>query len=324
MNRWVVTTCVLAAAPVSSSWADSNDIVLNRLSVEQPNGTFVAQNADLRSLSSQLGVVLAPRLGTPADTLGFGGFQFVVDYASTTIDPKAAYWRAREGSPDPTGTAGMDHGPSSLSTIGLFARKGLWFPVPAFEIGAGAVHLIDSTIWTGQFYAKLALHEGYHQWPIPSFAFRAGVSRMMQQRSLDLTVVSLDGVVSKHFGIGGTWRLDPYAGYNILLIVPRSEVIDPTPTIDPLVPGNEGDSTKNFVFKEQDNIVRHRIVVGTKLQYYVLQLTLEASFATAGSSVDDRTGVTDACVPMSSTANCDAKDTAKAQTTLSVSAGLDF
>lgn len=324
MNRWVVTTCVLAAAPVSSSWADSNDIVLNRLSVEQPNGTFVAQNADLRSLSSQLGVVLAPRLGTPADTLGFGGFQFVVDYASTTIDPKAAYWRAREGSPDPTGTAGMDHGPSSLSTIGLFARKGLWFPVPAFEIGAGAVHLIDSTIWTGQFYAKLALHEGYHQWPIPSFSFRAGVSRMMQQRSLDLTVVSLDGVVSKHFGIGGTWRLDPYAGYNILLIVPRSEVIDPTPTIDPLIPGNEGDSTKNFVFKEQDNIVRHRIVVGTKLQYYVLQLTLEASFATAGSSVDDRTGVTDACVPMSSTANCDAKDTAKAQTTLSVSAGLDF
>lgn len=327
VNRWVVTTCVLAAAPVAPiapARADSNDIVLNRLSVEQPDGTFIAQNAELRSLASQLGVVLAPRLGTPADTLGFGGFQVAVDYATTTIDPGAAYWRAREGSPDPAGTAGMDHGPSSLSTIGLFARKGLWFPVPAFEVGAGAVHLVDSTIWTGQFYAKLALHEGYHQWPIPSFSVRGGVSRMMQQRSLDLTVVSLDGMVSKHFGIGGTWRLDPYAGYNILLIVPRSEVIDPTPTIDPLVPGNEGDSTKNFVFKEQDNIVRHRVVVGTKLQYYVLQLTVEASFASKGSSLDDRPGVTDVCMPSSSTANCDAKDTAKSQTTLSVSAGLDF
>ncbi len=322
MNRWVVTTCVLALA--SPAHADSNDIVLNRLSALQPDGTFVAQNAELRSLASQLGVVLAPRLSTPADTLGFGGFQIAVDYATTTIDPGAAYWRAREGSPDPTGTAGMAHGPSSLSTIGLFARKGLWFPVPAFEVGAGAVHLMDSTIWTGQFYAKLALHEGYHQWPIPSLSFRGGVSRMMQQRSLDLTVVSLDGMVSKHFGIGGTWRLDPYAGYNILLIVPRSEVIDPTPTIDPLVPGNEGDSTKNFVFKEQDNIVRHRIVVGAKLQYYVLQLTIEAAFATAGSSLDDRVGVTDTCMPSSSTANCDAKDAAKAQTTLSVSAGLDF
>lgn len=321
MKRWVVSSCLLLA---STAHADSNDIVLNRLAVEQPDGTFIAQNADMRSLSSQLGVVLAPRLSTPADTLGFGGFQIAVDYASTSIDPDAAYWRAREGSPDPAGAGGMAHGPSSLSTIGLFARKGLWFPIPAFEVGAGAVHLVDSTIWTGQFYAKLALHEGYHQWPIPSLSFRGGVSRMMQQRSLDLTVVSLDAMVSKHFGIGGTWRFDPYAGYNILLIVPRSEVIDPTPQIDPLTPGNEGDSTKNFVFKEQDNIVRHRIVVGAKLQYYVLQLTIEAAFATAGSSLDDRPGVTDTCMPSSSTANCDAKDAAAAQTTISVSAGLDF
>lgn len=78
------------------------------------------------------------------------------------------------------------------------------------------------------------------------------------------------------------------------------------------------------MFKEQDNIVRHRVVVGTKLQYYVLQLTVEASFASKGSSLDDRPGVTDVCMPSSSTANCDAKDTAKSQTTLSVSAGLDF
>lgn len=324
MNRWVFLTCLLAHFGAGTARADVNDIVLGRLAVEQPDGTFVAQNADLRALSSQLGVVLAPRLSTPADTLGFGGFQFTVDYATTTIDSNAAYWRAREGSPDPGGAGGVAHGPGSLSTVGLFARKGLWFPVPAFEVGGGAVHLVDSTIWTGQLYTKLALHEGYHQWPIPSLSVRGAVSRMMQQRSLDLTVVSLDGTVSKHFGIGGTWKLDPYLGYNILLIVPRSEVIDPTPQIDPLVPGNEGDSTKNFVFKEQDNIVRQRLVVGAKLQYYVLQLTIEASFATAGSSLDDRPNVTDLCMPNSSTANCDAKDSAKAQTTLSFSAGLDF
>ncbi len=304
--------------------ADVNDIVLSRLATEQADGTFVAQNADLRSLSSQLGVVLAPHLNTPADTLGFGGFQFTVDYATTTVDTKAAYWRAREGSPDPTGAGGQAHGPSSMSTIGMFARKGLWFPVPAFEVGAGAVHLLDSTIWTGQLYAKLALHEGYHQWPIPSFAVRGGVSRMMQQRSLDLTVVSLDAMVSKHVGIGGTWRFDPYLGWNILLIVPRSEVIDPTPQIDALAPGNQADATKNFVFKEQDNIVRQRFVFGAKFQYYVLQLTIEASLASKGSSLDDRPNVTDPCMASSSTANCDAKDTAKAQTTLSVSAGVDF
>ena len=56
-------------APIAPARADSNDIVLNRLSVEQPDGTFIGQNAELRSLASQLGVVLAPRLNTPADTL---------------------------------------------------------------------------------------------------------------------------------------------------------------------------------------------------------------------------------------------------------------
>ena len=119
MKRWGVLSCLLGA---SSARADVNDIVLSRLADEQMDGTFVAQNADLRALSSQLGVVLAPRLSTPADTLGFGGFQITVDYATTTIDSNAAYWRAREGSPDPAGAGGQAHGPSSLTTVGMFAR----------------------------------------------------------------------------------------------------------------------------------------------------------------------------------------------------------
>jgi hypothetical protein len=312
---------LLVASPAS---ADPNDLVLSRLATPQDGGTFVPQNADLRALSSQLGVVLAPRMITPADTLGFGGFQLTVDYATTTIDADAPYWRVREGSPDPGGAGGVAHGPGSMSTVGFFARKGLWFPIPAFEVGAGAIHLQDSHLWTGQLYAKLALHEGYHQWPIPSLSVRGGVSRLMSQRELDLTVVSIDTVVSKHFGIRGTWRFDPFVGWNVLLIVPRSEVIDPTPNVDPLVPGNEMDTQLNFVFKEQDNIVRQRFVVGAKVQYYVFQLTVEASFAGKGSSLDDRPNTADPCMPNSTTTFCDAKDTAKAQRTLSMSLGVDF
>jgi hypothetical protein len=324
VNRPLLALALLAASPGLAA-ADANDIVLSRLATQQMDGTFVAQNADLRSLSSELGVVLAPRMTTPADTLGFGGFQISFDYATTTIDSRAAYWRAREGSPDPGGAGGQAHGPGALNTIGMFARKGLWFPVPAFEVGAGAVHLLDSQITTGQLYAKIALHEGYHRWwYIPSVAVRGGVSRMMQQRSLDLTVVSIDATASMHFGVGSTWRFDPYVGANALLIVPRSEVIDPTPNIDPLAPGNDSDSNLNFVFKEQDNILRKRLVVGAKFQYYIMQLTVEASFATAGNSLDDRAGVTDECMPSSTTTSCDARDRASAQRTLSVSLGLDF
>jgi hypothetical protein len=311
----------------STARADSNDLVLNRLGTPIMDGSgnvvsFVGQNLELRSLSSQLGVVLAPHLLTPADTIGFGGFQLTVDYATTTIDSSASYWRVLESSNDPSGMSSGAHGEGMMRTVGLFARKGMWFPVPSLEFGAGAIHLVDSKTWAGQLYTKVALHEGYHQLLIPSLSVRGAVSRMMNQRELDLTVASVDILLSKHIGVGSTWRFDPYGGWNVLLIVPRSEVIDPTPNVDPLV--DDMDILKNFVFKDQDTITRHRFILGAKLQYYVFQLTLEAQFALAGSSIDDRTGTSSPCPPMSQTAMCDAKDTAKAQRTLSMSAGFDF
>jgi hypothetical protein len=315
----------------STASADQNDLILSRLGTPITDGSgnvtgVIGQNLELRSLSSQLGVVLAPHLLTPADTIGFGGFQLTVDYATTTIDSTASYWRVLRGSPDPSGTGTGAHGDGMMRTVGLFARKGMWFPVPSLEVGGGAVHLVDSNTWAGQLYTKLALHEGYHQLPIPSLAVRGAVSRMMNQRELDLTVSSLDIVMSKHWGIGSTWRFDPYGGWNLLMIVPRSEVIDPTPNIDPASP--EGiasmDLLKNFVFKDQDIIFRNRLFFGAKLQYYVFQLTVEAQFALAGTSVDDRSGTSDPCLPSSMTTVCDAKDTAKSQRTLSMSAGFDF
>jgi hypothetical protein len=296
--------------------ADANDLILGRLTERIENGanvSFIPQNAELRSLASELGVVLAPHMMTPADTLGFGGFQLTVDYTTTTISD-GTYWRAREGTDKPT----------AMQTVGFFVRKGMWFPVPSFEIGAGATHLVDSNIWTAQLYTKLALVEGYHQLPIPSVAARGAVSRMMSQRELDLTIASLDITASKHFGIGGTWRLDPFVGWNLLMIIPRSEVIDPTPEVDQLAPGNEDDSMNSFVFKDQDTIFRQRLSVGVKVQFDVVQITAEATFALKGSSKDDRSGTNVACMPNSTTTVCDAKDAAGSQRTISVSAGVDF
>jgi hypothetical protein len=310
-----VALVAVMAAPAA---ADSNDLVLSRLSTRMLDGTgkqiaAVGQPLEFRELSSQLGVVLAPHLLTPADTLGFSGFQFSVDYAQTTIDSGAAYWRALEGT-----------APAALTTVGFFARKGLWFPVPSFEIGAGAIHIVDSHLWAGNLYAKLALHEGYHDLPLPSLAVRGAVSRMMSQQELDLTVASVDVAISKHIGVGGTWRFDPFVGGDILMIVPRSEVIDTTPNVDSTAMGNAADTFNNFVFKDQSTIYRNRVFVGAKLQYYVFQLTLEAVFAFAGSSSDAQTGISTDCLPMSTTAACNAKDESAAQRTLALSAGFDF
>jgi hypothetical protein len=325
----IPASAVLAlTAGASPAVAGDNDLVLSRLSrlIDGGGGTMrtVGQNAEFRSLASELGVIFAPRLMTPSDTLGFGGFQFTADVGYTQITRAASWWRALDGSPDPTGAAGMNHGPGFMPTIGFFARKGIWLPLPSFEIGAGAVHLLDSRLWTGQLYAKFGLHEGFHDLPIPSVAVRGAVSRLLGNADLDLTVISIDASVSKRIGVGGTWSLAPYLGWAALVIIPRSEVLDPTPHIDPLAPGNEADASLNFVFENQDDIVRQRLFGGIKLQYYVFQLTLEAQLAFKGSSVDDRAGTTDRCMPSSDTENCDARDAAGRQSSFLFSAGLDF
>jgi hypothetical protein len=326
--RTALVVAAVAVAVVSGSRvaaADTNDLVMSRLATRilgdsgQLDGV-VGESLELRALASQLGVVLAPRLLSPADTLGYAGFQFDVDVSQTTVDIKQPYWRVLAGSPDPSGTNRVAHGAGALRTVGVFARKGL----PLFELGGGAVHLVDSSIWTAQAYGKIGIHEGYHQLAIPSVAVRGAVSRMMNERELDLTIASLDVVVSKHFGIAGTWRLEPFVGWNLLLIFPRSEVIDATPEIDPLREGNQNDASNNFVFKDQATIYRNRLLIGAKAHYYIVQLTVEAQLAFAGSSVDDSPGTSEPCQPRSTTTSCDAKDTAAAQTTLSLSAGIDF
>ena len=314
----VIAAILLVATP---ALAGDNDLVVARLH-RMVGANVVPQNADFRSMVSELGVVLAPRLLTPSDTIGFGGFQFTADVGYTAITPGASWWRVREGSPDPSGTGGENHGPRFMPTVGFFARKGIWLPLPSFEIGAGAVHLLDSQLWTGQLYAKFALHEGYHDLPLPSVAARGAVSRLIGASDLDLTVVSIDASISKRFGIGGTWSLSPYGGWSALVIIPRSEVLDPTPNIDPMDDPMDGEL--NFVFSDQDDIIRHRFFAGMKLQYYVFQLTVEGNMTIAGSSVDDLAGTTTQCAQQSDTVFCDAKDAARRQNSFVISAGLDF
>src|SRR5687767_14318429 len=67
------SSCALALAALlapGAAAADVNDLVLGRLTNRVDADTIVPQNAELRALSSQLGVVLAPHLLTPADTIG--------------------------------------------------------------------------------------------------------------------------------------------------------------------------------------------------------------------------------------------------------------
>jgi hypothetical protein len=290
------------------------------------NGTLtspVSVDADgqsrFRSLMSELGVVVAPRLQTPADTLGYAGFQVSFELGTTKINSNQPYWHGVEG------FASGQTPDSYLTTIGGFVRKGLWLPLPAFEFGAGAVNIIGSRMYAVQGYAKLALQEGFHGWWLPSLAVRGSASQLLGTDQVDLNVYGIDVLISKAFGIAGTSRLEPFLGWNMLFIDAKSGVIDATPRCDAVAvksgmaggtqcaaaqSGTYNDTYANFTFPQQDVITRQRWSAGFKLKLAVLFLVGEYDFILAGHSRDGK--------------QPEVKDGSGSQQSFSLSAGFDF
>jgi hypothetical protein len=292
-------------------------------SVDGDVDRVVADNAAFRSLMSELGVVFAPPILSPADTQGFGGYSMSVELGWTMINPKKLsgdqnitgkhwYWRAAESvspnafkdhditSPDAAAARSRLERelPSSFApSVTVMARKGLWLPVPSFELGVGIKHLIGSRMWSPLVTAKLALAEGYQGWPIPALAVRGSGARVVGTPDFNLTVAGLDFSISKHVGIGSTFNLTPYAGYQLLWIIADSEVLDATPGVDamgataasvgydPLEMNRCGvqDCAGNFTFADQSNITRHRVFFGARANFYIVSLLLEYSLFASGS-----------------------------------------
>ena len=285
--------------------------------------------ARFRSLMSELGFAIAPRLMTPADTLGFAGFQFSAELGVTKINPNRqvggrSYWDgiAKVNPSSPTAV----RPDSYLTTVGGYVRKGMWLPLPAFEFGAGALSIVGSRMYVLQGYAKLALQEGFHGWWLPSFAVRGGASQLLGTSEVDLTVYSLDLLASKAFDIGGTARIEPFVGWSVLFIDARSGVIDATPTCDAFAsPGGPppnaqcaasqagagDDLNANFTFPHQDIITRQRFFGGVKLKLSVVFLAAQFELGLAGTSRD-------------SSQSTGAADRSGSQQTYSLSAGFDF
>ncbi len=304
---------VALGAIASPARADQNDFTLERLigppavpgTINDP--TTVAVQSQYRSLMSEMGVVMSPKFLSPADTVGWSGFQLSFDASFTSVSNKASFWKQGvQGHTDPRTGNSMGDGPSSgfLSTISVFGRKGIWLPIPSIEIAAGGTKLLDSELYALQAYVKFAIHEGFHHhgdWfgvIMPAIAFRGAVSHLFGSSQVDMTVISIDGSISKSFGIAGVLKLDPYLGANGLLNIVRSGVIDTSPNVDAFKQGGGAlDLNANTTFPDQD-IWRVRLFVGFRLVYWKVAVTGEFSYTlcnTSGSScgVQNPTKVTD-------------------------------
>jgi hypothetical protein len=269
---------------------------LGRLEAQGGSAVIVQDDAAFRSLSSELGTLIAPKPVDPADSLGLSGFAVSADLSINTISNSQNYWQAT--------SSGADRAAPSLQVMG---RKGLW---PGIEVGGGATHLFDSRMWALAGYGKISIHEGFHHLPIPSIALRASVSRLLGAKDFNMTTVAPAITVSHLFGLGKTFSLTPYVGYEALVILSRSQVINANPSCDPFpdaynedpaacdFPVGGGDTVSQpaseFVFDDAGAIVRHRPHVGARIIFSVIRIGFEAMFVPGGKSegtVDGQTVV---------------------------------
>lgn len=274
----------LALLP-SEARAGKYDLDLTPLG--QQTATGIQQNdAGFRSLSSELGVLMAPQPMDPADSLGLSGFALSADLSINTIADGEDYWDSTSDGADPV-----------APTLQVMGRKGLW---PGFEVGGGATHLFDSRMWAMSGYGKFAFHEGFHHLPIPSISVRASFSRLLGAKDFNMTTAAPAVTVSHVFGLGKTFSVTPFIGYEALLIISRSTVLDATPNCDEFndtyneaaCASLDGAVPNEFVFGNSGAIVRHRPFIGARMIFSVIRLGFEAMFVPAGSSTGTVDGVT--------------------------------
>jgi hypothetical protein len=321
LHLLAATLTLAAFAP--SAWAGRNDLQLLNLCpsapsvLNAPECSWVQRQADgwirapvvpdlnggqaFRSLMSELGVVLAPRIPMTADTGGIAGFQISAEFGMTQISHNRSFWNGVAGvsANNPAAT----RPDAQLTTVGAFVRKGIWLPVPTIELGLGAVHLLESHLLAWQGYAKLAIHEGFDDWLIPSVAIRGAVSYLTGTSQVTMTTATLDLLVSKGFGLLKTARLEPFAGGGLIAIFAHGGRIDATPSCDAsklaAMPagsdpgtrycassqaGTKNDLDANFSFPAQNAITRYRIFAGLKLRFAAVFFSAQYELYFAGAS----------------------------------------
>jgi len=223
------------------------------------NGTTDACQPDQASfvkLVNQFGFALAPTAMHSARTTGFGGFNLSLEANYSTISGSREYWkRGTEGPVNPNTNAFSDRNtspPSLLQNYSLKFRKGFGF---GLEI-TGVVGIVPQTsIINGGADVRLSLLEGFRTGIpgyLPDIAVGSGVRTITGTSEFQLTVMGLDGQISKPFAIAASSVITPWVGYQYLFIWGDSGSIDLTPGTDaiqacnysgPAVPGNP-DPTK--------------------------------------------------------------------------------
>lgn len=240
---------VLAAlsAPASANAQDMN-IALSRLRLPQssdPVGNPVAgcdprardfcpDNDGYRRVMTQFAGSMIPPILTPAGTRGVRGMYIGFETWLTGIDNSPdtevgrAWFRAAEGDGVGGDTTQSRFVDGVLAWGRLNVRKGL--PL-GFELGTNVGYLANTSYWTLGLEVRWALWEGFREeigW-IPDVAVRAAVQTMMGDGEFNVTVPSLDLIISEPFVVANSVEITPSLMGQVAWTFVDSELVDLTP-----------------------------------------------------------------------------------------------
>jgi hypothetical protein len=208
----------------------------------RPNHTAFA------NMIAELGFATAPTAFYPARTTGIGGFQLTFEASYTKVNSartilngdgtKTRYWgEGTRGQDDPNTKqkSSSNSDPDSLLQVyAVKARKGL---VLGFEIAGSLGYVANTTLWVTGGDLRWALLEGFRTGPLgafPDVSIGGGVRTVTGTSKFYLTTVGLDVRLSKPVNMFDTAQLTPSVGFQRLIILGDSNLLDATPNVDAL------------------------------------------------------------------------------------------
>lgn len=203
-----------------------------------PLGRAWCQDDDAwtRAMTQFAGSMIPPVL-TPAGTRGVRGIYVGFESWITGIenDPSTrtgdAWFRGVEGDGMMGGTPGRSRFVDSVLAWGRFnVRKGLPF---GFELGTSVGYLANTSYWTLGLEVRWALFEGFRDdvgW-LPDFAVRGAVQTLIGDGEFNVTVPSVDLILSEPFIVANSVEIIPSITGQFAWIFADSELVDLDPGV---------------------------------------------------------------------------------------------
>lgn len=271
----VLAVVLLIAQPVA--WAGKNDFALWRMCVRGVDGWCEPEpgsstrvrpdNEKFARFSKELAAALAPRSHSPADTLGWYGWNLGLGYSFSDISGGDAWADALVGverfpNLDAERRKARE-APGLLHAIQFHARKGLPFST---ELGVNVTYLINSRMYQLGLEGKFAFLEGFKELYIPDAAVRMNYSHLFGAADMELDTWAWDLLVSKTFPVGGFISFAPYVAYSLVYSVAAPYVLNPT--------FDAGNNDRLLMLDTQRHVI-HRGVFGLRMLTMYLNLTPE-------------------------------------------------